>query len=90
MENIGKVYLMSILLCIISSAAFSGEFEFLVVPFRKDGDIIFEHIAMGLLVYCWYRLYYCSAIITAEGLRTVNRLANTMTTFPDALLSYTK
>ena len=47
MENIGKVYLTSILLYIISSGAVSGELEFLVkyqhfnslqVLFKKDSD----------------------------------------------------
>ena len=94
MENIGKVYLKSILLCIITSAAFSesGDFKFLFkiiyqqfeVLFRKDGDI-FKH--MGLLPYCWHYFYYCLGFITARVLKTVNRLANSTTTFPDALLS---
>ena len=41
MENIRKVRLMSTLLCIVSSAAVSGEFDFLV------------KINMGLLLYWW-------------------------------------
>ena len=54
MENIGKVYLMSILLCIISSPAFSGEFEFLVTCLRYC--LGRTAIYLSTLDYCYYLL----------------------------------